>query len=244
MAEDDRKTFTSQKLDLMNALVADIELTMSDRVVALRLLAHADSSTWEIFPSQVRIALEIGLKQRAVKYCIKRLAETGWLVAERTNRRLSNRYRFSFDRVGQITDRLNLIRDELAALRGTALPIKKTVEGQNGAPERGSKMPLVRGTALPPNTLRLSPEVTPTSAGAEDEVPSLGAEVSFDGEPAGAVAPHNASKPAGGSQAPAPSSSLLNSKAFREARNGHVTVDPFTSLDRLEADIKAGRFRR
>jgi len=41
-----------------------------------------------------------------------------------------------------------------------------------------------------------------------------------DSEPAGAVAPHNASKPAGGSPAPTPSSSLMNSPIMRAAAAG------------------------
>jgi hypothetical protein len=45
-------------------------------------------------------------------------------------------------------------------------------------------------------------------------------EVCTGAEPAGAVAPHNASKPAGGSPAPVPSPSLLNSRIMRQVRHG------------------------
>jgi hypothetical protein len=219
----------------MNSIAADVDLAMSDRVVAMRLLSHANSDTWAIYPSQELIAREVGLKPRALKYCISRLAEVGWMFRKRTNRRLTNLYIFRFERVHIIDERLRLIGEELEAERGTRTPFEKSVDVHNPAPETGMQMPSVRGTNVPRNTLSLSPEGNDLNqTGAELEVHSpVDAESRLDRP---RLSNDFASQP----------------KGSREERvTPDPTPEPFSragrspkvSLDRLEAGIKAKRIR-
>ncbi len=138
----DRRNFniTTWKLDIMNAVNADTRLRMSDRVIAHELLYYA-SEDGEIFPSQELLANTVGLKPRAIKGCIKRLVDAGWVRVHRQNRSKSNRYLLSDANVEFFNRRRQKVRDELASVRGTKMPLRNHREGQNGAPVRGTKMP-------------------------------------------------------------------------------------------------------
>lgn len=243
MTEAPAKSFTSWKLDVWNAISMDAELNPTERIIAWRLLNRA-SGSGEIYPSQETLAIETAVSEQTVKLSIAVLVKRGWIARERQNRRDSNRYSFNEHLVEMIRAEVqDCLEERIPRVRKRTF--KKQLEGQNSTPLEGTISDQLRVQQLTPNTYKEHPVAEhPLTAGVEEEVLSPGASVGTECEPAGAVAPHNASKPAGGSHPPAPSSSLLNSKALREARNGHVTVDPFTSLDRLEADIKAGRYRQ
>lgn len=108
---DDNATFTSQKLDLLDAISMDPRVTAGEFRVAFRLLQHANSETGAIFPSQDRLASQIGMKERTVRACIDGLVRKGWLHKERPNRRVPNFYRFDTTHINQVLDRQAMLND-------------------------------------------------------------------------------------------------------------------------------------
>lgn len=149
------KTFTSAKLDLLDAMSMDPRVTDGEFRTAYRLAQHANSETGAMFPSQERLADQMGTKARAVRQRIAGLVEKGWLLIWRPNKRAPNSYRFDGRHVNAILDRqamLNEARreDKAKAIPGSFDRHEKT--SQNLL--TGTKRPLVTGTKRPPNTLR------------------------------------------------------------------------------------------
>lgn len=99
------QSFTSWKFDLLDAISMDPRVTSTEFRVAFRLAQHANVATRSIFPSQERIASQIGMKERAVRAAIGGLVAKGWLTKARHNRRLPNTYRFDTRNVNAILDR-------------------------------------------------------------------------------------------------------------------------------------------
>lgn len=119
--------FTGHKLDLLDAISMDPRVTASEFRVAFRLMQHANAETGAIFPSQDRLACQIGMRERSVRACIAGLVAKGWLLRCRPNRRVSNLYRFDPKHMNAILDRqitLNEIRKEerIARSRPKARP--------------------------------------------------------------------------------------------------------------------------
>ena len=107
--------FTSHKLDLLDAISMDRRVTASEFRVAYRLMQHANAETGAIFPSQDRLASQIGMRERSVRACIAGLVAKGWLLRWRPNRRTSNMYKFDGRHANEVLDRqitLNEIRKE------------------------------------------------------------------------------------------------------------------------------------
>lgn len=124
------QSFTKWKLDLLDAMSMDPRLTSTEFRVAYRLLQHANAETRAIFPSQDRIASQIGSKERAVRAAIAGLVAKGWLTVSRRNRRLPNMYRFETGHVNAILDRqisLNEARKEERLRRGH--PVSRPARG-------------------------------------------------------------------------------------------------------------------
>jgi Helix-turn-helix domain len=111
-AADEVQSFTSQKLDLLNAIGADPRLTHADFHVAFWLIQHVNSNTGQCNPSQKLIAEYAHMEERSVRGCIRRLCESGWLQKCRKGRG-SNHYRFDERNVSAMLDRLTSIRDRL-----------------------------------------------------------------------------------------------------------------------------------
>jgi hypothetical protein len=106
---------TSEKLDLLDAISMDPRVTAGEFRVAYRLMQHANAATGAIFPSQDRLASQIGMRERSVRSCIAGLVAKGWLNKCRPNRRSSNMYRFDSKHTNAILDRqiaLNEARKE------------------------------------------------------------------------------------------------------------------------------------
>lgn len=115
------KSFASWKFDLVDAISMDPRVTSTEFRVAYRLLQHANAATMAIFPSQDRIASQIGIKERTVRAAVRGLAAKGWLTVSRRNRRLPNLYRFETRNVNAILDRqisLDEARNDERASRG------------------------------------------------------------------------------------------------------------------------------
>ena len=99
------QAFATWKFELLDAISMDPRVTSTQFRVAFRLVQHANAETLAIFPSQERIASQIGITERAVRAAVAGLVAKGWLMVCRLNRRLPNSYRFDTRNVNAILDR-------------------------------------------------------------------------------------------------------------------------------------------
>lgn len=113
-AEAHKRTSTSWKLDLLDAMSIDPRLKSSDFRVAYRLIQHRNAVTGLCNPSQETIADETGLKPRTIREAIKRLENAKWILVRRPNRSASNHYAFSVSNVNAMLDRITLMREARA----------------------------------------------------------------------------------------------------------------------------------
>lgn len=112
-------SFTSWKLDMMDALSCDQDVTDADFRVAFRLLQHVNSVSRIAWPSIERLAAQIGNKSKdkegreskslgrsphRVQAAITHLAELRWISRERPNRLAQNEYKFMDDRMNTVLD--------------------------------------------------------------------------------------------------------------------------------------------
>ena len=151
----ENRTFTSWKLDLLDAMSMDPRVTGSEFRVAFRLLQHANSETLAIFPSQDRIASQTGMKERTVRACVAGIVKKGWLHKSRSNRRVSNSYRFDTKHVNAILDRQIILNE---ARREERIGRSKPSDRQSDAVQTsmtGIMLPIVSGIQVPDNTLTL-----------------------------------------------------------------------------------------
>jgi biotin operon repressor len=86
MSSAEKKTFTSNKLDFMDAISKDTRITATAFRVAYRLLQRFKEKRGS-FPSQALVASEIGCSERAVREAIADLVDVGWLHIVRHGRR-------------------------------------------------------------------------------------------------------------------------------------------------------------
>lgn len=122
---------------------------------AFRLAQHANAETGAIFPSQERLADQMGKKERTVRACIAGLASKGWLAIWRPNKRAPNSYRFDAQHVNAILDRQLMLNEARAEARKAIEPVSD--DRQKSAAQTnltGRNQPLVTGRNLPLNTLR------------------------------------------------------------------------------------------
>ncbi|MDG4898055.1 helix-turn-helix domain-containing protein [Mesorhizobium sp. WSM4976] len=148
------RTFASQKFELLDAISMDPRVTASEFRVAFRLMQHANAETGAIFPSQDRLASQIGMKERTVRFCIKELVGKGWLKSSRPNRRIANFYQFETKHMNAILDRqimLNEARKEERVTRSKPRRERQLHAGQTAV--SGNRMPVVSGNYMPVNTL-------------------------------------------------------------------------------------------
>ncbi|TIM30030.1 MAG: helix-turn-helix domain-containing protein [Mesorhizobium sp.] len=116
---------TRTKFELLDAISMDPRVTAGEFRVAYRLAQHANAETGAIFPSQDRLASQVGMKERSVRACIASLVSKGWLRKRRPNRRTSNSYSFDTTHINAILDRqitLNEARKEERKTRARPKP--------------------------------------------------------------------------------------------------------------------------
>jgi Helix-turn-helix domain len=77
------KTFTSHKMDLINALVADHTILPSDKLVAICIVQCIGDKTGHGYPSDETIADKTALSVETVKRARKNLRAAGWLTWKR-----------------------------------------------------------------------------------------------------------------------------------------------------------------
>jgi DNA-binding transcriptional MocR family regulator len=150
------RSFTSRKLEILDAISMDPRVTAAEFRVAYRLIQHQNAETGAIFPSQDRLASQIGVKERTVRANIAGLVKKGWLDVNRRNMRTANLYAFKDKHVNEILDRQITLNETRKAERvGLARP---TVDRQlNDAQTMvtGKIMPVVTGSEMTVNTSTL-----------------------------------------------------------------------------------------
>jgi hypothetical protein len=92
-------TFTSRKMDWLNALNFDRRRHPLDVTVALAIASHLNEESGTAWPSDETIACEAGgISTRSVKYARQRLRKAGWLTWKRRARD-TNKYWLLIDKV-------------------------------------------------------------------------------------------------------------------------------------------------
>ncbi len=91
----------AERMDLIQAINADPELSASALAVAVALMSFVNSKTGECFPSFENIVARCHVSKRTVSTATQDLECRGWVAIERDSGgdREANRYHFAFDRV-------------------------------------------------------------------------------------------------------------------------------------------------
>ncbi|MCF3638722.1 helix-turn-helix domain-containing protein [Rhizobium sp. TRM95111] len=102
------QSFTSWKLDIIDAMSCDAQLDDIDFRVAFRMMQHVNAKTRDAHPSLERLAAQLGVHRDTVMRSLNRMCDPNggrqWL-SRRRNSRIES-YCYSF-----VTDRLNAVID-------------------------------------------------------------------------------------------------------------------------------------
>lgn len=106
--ENDTASFTSWKLDILDAMSCDKSLLDIDMRVAFRLMQHVNAKTRDAHPSLERLAAQIGVSRDTVMRSLKRMTDPKggclWLSRSRRDRTFPYTYSFVTDRLNQVLD--------------------------------------------------------------------------------------------------------------------------------------------
>lgn len=206
----------------------DLELRGNEFLVAFRLLQHANSDSLAIFPSQDRIALQIGMDPRTVRRCVSGLVTKGWLKYIRPNRQKTNHYVFCQEKINAMGERKKLLddRSDRKFERSKMSSQPDYDRTHSPGPER-TNVSAPDGTMLPSKHLKRTPDRNTLTEGAENRGQQArtdfsDAEVSF----------HLSS-----SVAKRTSKSDRN-QSGRPAISSRSYVDPVPIFDRIEAETR------
>ncbi|MEO4043638.1 helix-turn-helix domain-containing protein [Hoeflea sp. CAU 1731] len=107
--------FTSRKLDLIDAITCDADLSDTAKLVGIRILQHVNHETGLANPSEERIAAQLKKSPDTVKRAVRELKKH-WVSCGRPDRQRSNVYRFLKNRINHVID-ATIIREEEARER-------------------------------------------------------------------------------------------------------------------------------
>lgn len=176
MEDEEIKSFTSWKLDWINALMIGVD--HREFRTAVCLLQHANRETKLIMPSQQRIALLLGCSPTAVKRAIGKLVRDGWLKVVRFNRQMSNQYRFVEAKREAMVDLRQFREDEWQVLRrkseGSETPPQKSPEGAEVPRREGAEVLPPEGAEVTPEHLKGTPEGNTLRMGMDKRDVSVG----------------------------------------------------------------------
>jgi DNA-binding transcriptional regulator YhcF (GntR family) len=113
-AGDTIASFTSQKLDLIDAVNADARISGKAFKVLVCVAQHVSQKSGHAFPSIETISVKTRLPIRTVERALATLRTTGWV---RSRRVFDHRTRRTHNRYWLLTDNLNAILDEQVQLR-------------------------------------------------------------------------------------------------------------------------------
>jgi Helix-turn-helix domain len=117
LANESRASFTSWKLDIMDAMKLDRRMNGTEFRIAFCLIQHVNSVTKACFPSQELLADETGVKLRTVRASIAKLVRLRWARLTRPNRSKTNQYEFLTENVDAMLDRRTMLKDGRADAR-------------------------------------------------------------------------------------------------------------------------------
>jgi Helix-turn-helix domain len=135
--EEERRSFTSMKLRVLDAMSFDPALQGDVFRFAFRVIQHVNSFNGVAWPTIDRLAAQMGISRKTAMRHAATLVELGWVAWHRPNRRAAFEYRFRGDRVNQVLDamelRVELAKDSLARRKKPTLRVGTNLGTQNEA---------------------------------------------------------------------------------------------------------------
>jgi len=108
--------FTSWKLDILNAMSVDRDVTDLDFRVAFRIMQHVNSVSRIAWPSVARLSAQLDKSEDRIRAATRRLQQARWIVKGRKSQKAPNEYGFLNDRVADVLDamqaRIEIIETE------------------------------------------------------------------------------------------------------------------------------------
>ena len=125
-----KRTFTSEKMDLINAINADARISGNAYKVAICIINHVNEKAGYAFPSVETVGIKTRLSRSAVERALKLLRKTGWL---RSRKVYDHKTCTQHNRYWVLADNLNAIADEQVILLEEAREARR--EGQRETPK-------------------------------------------------------------------------------------------------------------
>jgi hypothetical protein len=149
------RSFTSDKLDRINAMNADARINGNAFKVATCIIQHINEKMGYAFPSVETIGIKTRLPQRVVERALTLLRKIGWLrsrlVFDRRTRTTHNLYWVLPDNMNAITDEQLVLKEAREARRNASKAMPKMWRDPPPAAERsGSDPPPAAGCDPPP----------------------------------------------------------------------------------------------
>lgn len=166
-----RQTFTSWKMDMLDAMSYDLDVTDADFRVAFRVIQHLNSVSGLAWPSIARLAAQLGKSEDRVRASTKRLSTVGWIWKGRKSQKAPNEYRFLEDRVNMVLDAMLQRMDKVSSandradMRGQKSVDHAHLRGGDHAEMHGPDHANLHGKHPKQNYLQL----TPSYLGASNE---------------------------------------------------------------------------
>lgn len=108
LSEQEIQSFTSWKLDMLDAMSCDPSLDDIDFRVAFRLMQHMNRRSRDANPSLERLAAQIGVSRDTVRRSLNRMTDMRgnrfWIIRERESRTETYSYSFRTERVDGVLD--------------------------------------------------------------------------------------------------------------------------------------------
>ncbi|MDF3216276.1 hypothetical protein EN962_13965 [Mesorhizobium sp. M7A.F.Ca.CA.001.09.2.1] len=112
----EQRAFTSWKLDMLDAMSVDPEVTDADFRVAFRMMQHVNSVSRIAWPSVDRLAVQLARSRDSIMASTKRLCAAltkdgrprlPWMRKSRPHKRAANQYGFMGDRANMVLDAMH-----------------------------------------------------------------------------------------------------------------------------------------
>jgi hypothetical protein len=161
-AAEDRRSFTSAKLDWLTALSADPRLDARAFQVGFCIVQHMNAQTWRAILSDDVITDKTGIPTRWVSRARQCLREAGWIDWQRTGK--ANVYRILVGCIAGVTERQIELKEKRA---------EKRKAGQIKIPEAHDR-PRVADIHLQPYTFSVTPSKEHTIPEAQSATGSSG----------------------------------------------------------------------
>ena len=108
LSEEEAQSFTSWKLDVLDAMSCDPELSDIDFRVTFRLMQHVNGRTRDAHPSIERLAAQLGVSRDTVMRSLARISDPEggrkWINRSRADRTQPYFYTFVTDRLSGVID--------------------------------------------------------------------------------------------------------------------------------------------